>query len=254
MTRLREIREHIDGKRPWTARASMRAEEQRDGSGELVLRGEAAVFDIDSEPIFGMFVEQIRRGAFRKVLATKPDVRFMENHTGPSFGRTGAGTLTLRETPTGLEFEVTLNPEDQDACNLYARVKRGDMDQCSFAFCVAADEWVYADDDTGGLDRRFITEIGELFEVSVVTFPAYTATSAEVSRNAMPSAQETGGGSEQQPTVSGAESDRSTQQRVSDQASHAYEARRRQLLTLGVEHDDQPRDPRRTEGEASARA
>ena len=67
--------------------------------------------------------------------------------------------------------EIKVNPNDQDAVNLYERVKRGDVDQCSFGFNITEEEW----EDTAEGYRSTITGI-KLFEVSVVTFPAYEDT------------------------------------------------------------------------------
>ena len=66
-----------------------------------------------------------------------------------------------------------MNQEDQDAMNLYRRVQRGDVDQCSFGFLILDEgREVLAD----GSVRYTIRKV-KLFEVSVVTFPAYEDTS-----------------------------------------------------------------------------
>ena len=92
--------------------------------------------------------------------------------------RTTAGTLSLRVDKTGLWGSVTINQADQDAVNLYERVKRGDVSQCSFGFDILDQDVQYQD----GEPTVWIIRKVRLYEVSVVTFPAYTDTSVEVRR------------------------------------------------------------------------
>ena len=91
-------------------------------------------------------------------------------------GRTVAGTLTLREDSTGLYGEIKINEHDSDAMNLYARVQRGDVSQCSFGFDIIAEDYVVSQD---GQTCTWTVRDLVLYEVSVVTFPAYEATSVE---------------------------------------------------------------------------
>lgn len=194
-----EVRSVLDGRRYWDAplRVKPRAEqaEQRDDTAEptaasgMTLRGYSAVFDSDSELLFGFVREQIKRGAFKRVLSENPDVRLLENHEGRPYARTSNETLRLSEQPRGLLMEADLDESRSDAADLYKGVQRGDYSQQSFAFTVARDEWNTCEcaqrDDYAGCDciwDRNIREIGDLFEVSVVTFPAYSATSVETVR------------------------------------------------------------------------
>ena len=130
--------------------------------------------------------ESVDRHAFDNTLAG--DIRALTNHdTTLVLGRTKAHTLELRVDEHGLWGDVTINPNDQDAMNLYERVKRGDVDQCSFGFNIVSEETEFRDD--GSIHWR-ITEV-ELHEVSVCTFPAYEDTNVsarqaqreELSRN-----------------------------------------------------------------------
>lgn len=179
----RQIREHLEGRRKFDCSFRKLEAEQRD-DGSSTLRGVAAVFDADSEPIFGCFIERINRGAFTSVLKTDPDVRFLVNHDGLPFARTKNGTLRLTQTARGLEFEADI-ADTQDGRDLCALIARGDIDQMSFAFTVAADEWHY--DETSDHDLRVIREIGKLYEISAVAFPAYPDASVEaVSQSASP--------------------------------------------------------------------
>ena len=103
---------------------------------------------------------------YRAMSLTDHDTRLV-------LGRNTAGTLELREDAHGLWGDITINPNDQDAMNLYERVKRGDVDQCSFGFNIVSEETEFRDD---GSIHWTITEV-ELHEVSVCTFPAYKETS-----------------------------------------------------------------------------
>jgi HK97 family phage prohead protease len=67
---------------------------------------------------------------------------------------------------------VKINPNDTDAMNIYERVKRGDVDQCSFGFNIIEEETDWRDD---GTVKWTIKEV-RLFEVSPCTFPAYEQT------------------------------------------------------------------------------
>ena len=78
----------------------------------------------------------------------------------------------MKTDTRGLWGEVKINPNDQDAVNLYERVKRGDVDQCSFGFDILDEEF----EDLGDTVKWTIKKV-KLYEVSVVTFPAYEETS-----------------------------------------------------------------------------
>ena len=135
------------------------------------ISGYFAVFNSNYEIAPGMS-ESIAPGAFSRTLSG--DIRALINHdTTLVLGRTKAGTLELREDARGLWGDVTINPKDGDAMNLFERVKRGDVDQCSFGFNIVSEETDFRDD---GSIHWTITEVN-LFEVSACTFPAYEATS-----------------------------------------------------------------------------
>lgn len=143
-----------------------------------VIAGYFAVFNNPTE-LWPGCIEQIAPGAFASSL--NGDVRALIDHdTRLVIGRTVVGTLTLREDGTGLYGEIKINEHDSDAMNLYARVQRGDVSQCSFGFDIVAEDYVVSPD--GQTCTWTIREV-KLYEVSVVTFPAYEATSVEA-RNA----------------------------------------------------------------------
>ena len=116
--------------------------------------------------------ESVAPGAFSNTLSR--DIRALVNHdTTLVLGRTAAHTLELREDERGLWGIIEINPNDRDAMNLYERVKRGDVDQCSFGFDILDEETEFRDD---GAVHWTIKKV-KLYEVSVVTFPAYEETS-----------------------------------------------------------------------------
>ena len=140
------------------------------------ISGTAAVFD--EEAVIGdWFREKIRAGEFTRVLSESPDVIGAFNHNWDKvLGRTTAGTLQLEQTDKGLLYFIDINPNDPEAMSVYAKVQRGDVHQSSFAFTVRKEEWEKPA-DRNELPMREIVEVGELLDVSPVTFPAYPQTS-----------------------------------------------------------------------------
>ena len=144
--------------------------EVREEAEQLHITGYFSVFGGTYEIGPGM-TESVDRHAFDNTLGG--DIRALTNHdTSMVLGRTKAHTLELRVDEHGLWGDITINPNDQDAMNLYERVKRGDVDQCSFGFNIVSEETEFRDD---GSIHWTITEV-ELHEVSVCTFPAYEDT------------------------------------------------------------------------------
>lgn len=140
------------------------------GEGNKLV-GYAAVFDSPSEPM--PFVEFVRRGAFAKTLNDGADVRLLIDHEGVPLARTRSGTLMLEEDDRGLRVEASLDPLNPDAARVISAMKRGDISQMSFAFRTIKDAY--------NTDRsvRELKEV-QLYDVSVVTFPAYEETVAEI--------------------------------------------------------------------------
>lgn len=144
-----------------------RAEE----TGDKYISGYFSVFNSNYELWKGAS-ESVDSHAFDEAL--DDDIRCLINHNDRLvLGRTKAGTLALRVDDKGLWGEVKVNEKDQDAVNLYERVKRGDVDQCSFGFEIL-DELREENPITG--DVHWTIKKVKLYEVSVVTFPAYSET------------------------------------------------------------------------------
>ena len=147
--------------------------ETRESGSDLYIEGYFSVFN----SIYQMWdgaTESVDPHAFDNTI--NDDIRCLINHDSSLvLGRTKAGTLELRVDSYGLWGRVKINPNDQDAVNLYERVKRGDVDQCSFGFEILSEETEWKADDS---IHWTLTEV-RLFEVSVVTFPAYEDTSVQ---------------------------------------------------------------------------
>lgn len=146
-----------------------RIEVRASGDAGRKIGGYAAVFNTETD-IGGYFREKIAPGAFAGTL--NADVRALIDHdTGRVIGRTTAGTLTLREDTNGLAVEIDL-PDTTDGRDLATLIERGDISGMSFGFEVTKQTW----DETGDVPLRTIEAVN-LFEVSVVAFPAYDDTS-----------------------------------------------------------------------------
>ena len=155
---------------------TLHAEKRADDSVDLRVDGHASVFDsptLIGSKRFG-YVETIARGAFAG--RTDDDVRFLFNHGGVPMARTTNGTLTLTEDSVGLRSVAKL-ADIQEARDLHALIERGDVSQMSFAFTIAEDEWRTLPEDHDvypGMEERTIKRVGQLYDVSAVTYPAYS--------------------------------------------------------------------------------
>ncbi len=139
--------------------------------GNLYIEGCFAVFGSEYR-MWENAIETIDEDAFNETV--DGDVRALVNHDSTLvLGRTTAGTLTLRVDRTGLWGSILINQSDQDAMNLYERVKRGDVSQCSFGFDILDQSTEVMENGTTVWRLKKV----ELYEVSVVTFPAYEDTS-----------------------------------------------------------------------------
>jgi HK97 family phage prohead protease len=140
---------------------------------ELIIEGYFAVFNSNYDIAPGMS-ESIAPGAFKNTLSG--DIRALVNHdTTLVLGRNTARTLELSEDERGLWGRIRINPNDTDATNLYARVERGDVSQCSIGFDILDEETEFLEN---GEMHWTIKEV-KLYEVSCCTFPAYESTNID---------------------------------------------------------------------------
>lgn len=153
--------------------AELKIREVASNNDEMCIEGYFIVFGQQTELWEGAY-EEIAPNALDKTLNN--DIRALINHdTRLVLGRNKSGTLELRVDGRGLFGKIKINSNDTEAVNLYERVKRGDVSQCSFGFNIISEETEWRDD---GTVKWTITEV-DLHEVSVVTFPAYEETGVQ---------------------------------------------------------------------------
>lgn len=139
-------------------------------NGPKIIEGYFAVFNQKTELFPGAY-EEIAPGAFDNTLSG--DIRALINHDSTLvLGRTKAKTLELKVDSHGLWGRIIINEKDVDAMNLYERVVRGDVNQCSFGFEIVKEETDWREDGT----VKWTIEEVILYEISVCTFPAYEDT------------------------------------------------------------------------------
>ena len=132
----------------------------------------------NSKTDLGYFDEIIEDGALDK--ANLKDVRFLVNHNtdmiplARSRNNNENSTMQMEVDKDGMGIRVNLDTENNsEARNLYSAIKRGDITGMSFMFTIDDEEWENLESDH---PTRHIRKIGQVFEVSAVTFPAYEAT------------------------------------------------------------------------------
>jgi hypothetical protein len=154
--------------------------EAREAEDGFNFDGLASVYDSTAD--LGPFRERVADTAFNKTLKDEADVRLLVNHDGVPLARTKSGTLELRSTSVGLRATTPegrpLDLQNPTVQEVASAMRRGDLDQMSFAFQTVKDEWDDEPED-GGSPIRTIRE-AKLFDVSVVTYPAYEDTTAEL--------------------------------------------------------------------------
>ena len=148
--------------------------EVRETEGGMTFSGYAAVFNSDSEPL--PFIERIAPGAFRGSLRNRNDIKMLWNHdSGQPLASTRAGNLRLTEDERGLYVEATL-PDTTVGRDARELISKGIVDSMSFGFTVARDGDEWSSDGTVRTLKKVV-----LREVSIVSWPAYTATGGTVS-------------------------------------------------------------------------
>ena len=144
--------------------------------GLPTIHGYAAVFDKLSVVLWD-FREKVAPGAFKRTLAEGADVRALVDHESARIiGRNKAGTLDLAEDVKGLKADIT-PPDTTVGRDIVESIRRGDVTGMSFGFVTVKDEWERGKE--GELDIRTLLDV-DLFDVSVVTYPAYPDTSVGV--------------------------------------------------------------------------
>jgi ATP-dependent Clp protease protease subunit len=157
---------------------------ETDAAGKRYLTGYAATFNVLSED-FGGWRERIMPGAFKRALAEKQNVFHLIQHMPHLvLGRTVAGTLELFEDEKGLRFRTLLGNRSYEQ-DLIETVERGEINDCSFAFGAVKQKWVEErDSNKRTIEVRELHDV-DLFDVSLVAFPAYRGTSVGIDSRAM---------------------------------------------------------------------
>ncbi|MGK4186501.1 phage major capsid protein [Pediococcus pentosaceus] len=154
--------------------------EKVDNQDGKKISGYAIVFNKPSKPIpdgKSSFTEIIDPKALENTDLS--DVVMLSNHDySKPLATVKAGTLKLDVDEKGLHFEATL-PNTTDGSDTFENVKAGNIDSASFRFANASDQW--SKDENGNITRT-ITNIGDIFEISSVTVPAYDDSSVEVAK------------------------------------------------------------------------
>jgi HK97 family phage prohead protease len=159
-----------------SASVEIRADE---GEGKPKVRGYAAKYNVQSENLGNeeyQIFETIQSGSFDEVL--NDDVRALFNHDSNLIlarSKNGIGTLTLGTDDIGLFYEFEA-PDTQAGRDLIENIRLGNVDQSSFSFTVRKEgqKWERTKDGEGPtINKRTITKVSRLFDVSPVTYPAY---------------------------------------------------------------------------------
>jgi HK97 family phage prohead protease len=147
---------------------------------DLVIEGYAYRFDERSQNLGG-FVERIRSGAGAEA-AENDDVRALFNHDASKIlGRNRSGTLRLAEDSEGLPYEITADTRQSYVQDLVYALERGDVNQSSFGFRATEQDWGLTEDE---FPLRSVLKLS-LFDVSPVTFPAYTSSTSGLGKRAI---------------------------------------------------------------------
>lgn len=141
-------------------------------------RGHAAVFN--QAALIGTeewgFYEEVDPEAFRRALRERQDVAFLYGHDPDKLlARTTSGTAKLSTDGLGLVVDADLAPTTVGS-DVRILLERKDLSRMSFAFIARRDRW---EDGPGGVPLRRLLDV-DLYDVSVVTYPAYEGTSAQL--------------------------------------------------------------------------
>jgi Escherichia/Staphylococcus phage prohead protease len=156
-------------------RRSMTGLVETTGDEKFEIRGIAASYNTPSRDLGG-FVEKIAPGAFSRSLREGQNVFCLHNHSADHvLGATKSGTLKLSDSPEGLRFVCKLDRNNSEHRNIFAAVKRQDVNECSFAFKVngaKGESW----ENRKGKSIRVLKDV-DLYDVSVCPVGAYPSTS-----------------------------------------------------------------------------
>jgi HK97 family phage prohead protease len=172
----RAIQLKIDGPQPEAKEPEVRTnsvdfEIRAEGDG-MTFTGYASVFNSPSDDLGG-FIEYVAPGAFKRSLQSRNEVKLLWNHdSGEPLASLRGGTMQLVEDSVGLRVTAKL-PNTTRGRDIAELLRTKVIDSMSFGFNVIKDSW-----SRDGQTRTL--ESVRLFETSIVSFPAYSATTATV--------------------------------------------------------------------------
>lgn len=158
---------------------AVRFEVRASSDEDFALTGQSVVFN-DETLIGGEqdgFLERVLPGALDGSLAPEKEIKCLFNHNPDTvLGSRKSGTLALKSTNSGLIFACSLDKSNAKHREVYAMTKRGDLSGCSFGFYPEDEDWDEARDKSGKVRARRTLKRVNMFEMSIVTFPAYQST------------------------------------------------------------------------------
>lgn len=150
--------------------------ELRSENGGRHISGKAISFDTQSNDIG--FIEILHRGCITQELIDSSNIVFLYNHDYNQViarANKGKGTLNIDLRDDGVYFDLEV-PNTTMGNDLLENIRLGNITQCSFGFNYANEEGAYKDEKIGDVWYRNVYKIGELYDLSAVTYPAYDDT------------------------------------------------------------------------------
>lgn len=156
-------------------KVEIRCELRSENEGRRI-SGKAISFDTQSNDIG--FIEILHRGCISQELIDSSNIVFLYNHDYNQViarANKGKGTLNIDLRDDGVYFDLEV-PNTTMGNDLLENIRLGNITQCSFGFRYANEEGAYKDEKIDGVWYRNVYKIGELFDLSAVTYPAYDDT------------------------------------------------------------------------------
>ena len=156
-------------------KVEIRCELRSENEGRHI-SGKAISFDTQSNDIG--FIEILHRGCISQELIDSSNIVFLYNHDYNQViarANKGKGTLNIDLRDDGVYFDLEV-PNTTMGNDLLENIRLGNITQCSFGFNYANEEGAYKDEKIGDVWYRNVYKIGELYDLSAVTYPAYDDT------------------------------------------------------------------------------
>lgn len=156
-------------------KVEIRCELRSENEGRHI-SGKAISFDTQSNDIG--FIEILHRGCISQELIDSSNIVFLYNHDYNQViarANKGKGTLNIDLRDDGVYFDLDV-PNTTMGNDLLENIRLGNITQCSFGFRYANEEGAYKDEKIDDVWYRNVYKIGQLFDLSAVTYPAYDDT------------------------------------------------------------------------------